>query len=196
MATKVTMNYALVEKQGNRCIIIFDISMVEFFTKSFPAFDIIPIESVGSGTIVTNEGHISTMSINPVGTFATKDQYHMISRIPEGMTIGDAYALIANDPRPVPTKDMSDRPGYVNRHKAGLPVEEKIIVVLHKEGNIEEQRICLWKPFDPRLYTPEDTPAEGYLGTAKVMDDSHKGIGFHAWSQNDSEFVFYREFYF
>jgi hypothetical protein len=32
---------------------------------------------------------------------------------------------------------------------------------------------------------------EGYLGTAKVIKGRYVGIGFHAWEQNNSEFIWY-----
>ena len=36
-------------------------------------------------------------------------------------------------------------------------------------------------------------PCEGYLGTAKVIEGRYTGIGFHAWEQNDSEFIFHKK---
>jgi len=32
---------------------------------------------------------------------------------------------------------------------------------------------------------------EGYLGTVKVIEGRYVGIGFHAWEQNNSEFIWY-----
>ena len=39
-----------------------------------------------------------------------------------------------------------------------------------------------------------DIPGVGYLGTARVISGKHKDIGFHAWEQNDYEFVYYSLF--
>lgn len=66
-----------------------------------------------------------------------------------------------------------------NRHLDGLPKETINIIILN--DNIE--LLCEWIPFIKN---------NGYLGTAKVIEGKYKGIGFHAWEQNDSEFTHYK----
>ena len=77
--------------------------------------------------------------------------------------------------------------GFVNRHTHGLP--DKITTLRIVDG--ENVYLCEWKPFDKNHYSKENMPAEGYLGTAEVIEGGFKGIGFHAWEQNNSEFVWY-----
>lgn len=49
-----------------------------------------------------------------------------------------------------------------------------------------------WVPFDRKQYTEINMPHEWYLGTAKAIEGMYTGVGFHAWNQNDSEFVYYK----
>lgn len=89
------MNYAIVEPQSNKAIAIVDAPLKEWFKQNFSVYDIIEVGSVGSTTFSTNEGSISTISIQPVGTHF-KDAFHMITRFPETITLEEAYKLIEN----------------------------------------------------------------------------------------------------
>lgn len=86
------------------------------------------------------------------------------------------------------------RPGYKNRHVDGLPDKPCYMQIIDSDGNIY---LCEWEPFDESKFKMENykpgkpTPGHGYLGTAKVIGGQHKGIGFHAWDQNDHEFIYY-----
>ncbi len=51
---------------------------------------------------------------------------------------------------------------------------------------------CDWNPYDEKKYDKGYKPGEGYLGTARITKGKLKGIGFHAWHQNNSEFIYYR----
>lgn len=54
--------------------------------------------------------------------------------------------------------------------------------------------LCEWLPFNCEPILGDDNiKSNGYLGTAKVIDDTFNGIGFHAWENNDSEFIYYTE---
>lgn len=89
------MNYAIVEKSSNRAIAIVDSKLVEWFVKNLPIFDHIEIGSIGSESFNTSEGVIRTISIQPVGTFSPKDSYHMISNMPNSLSLYEAYKLIS-----------------------------------------------------------------------------------------------------
>lgn len=88
------MNYAIIEKNSNRAIAIVDEPLAQWFTQNFQCYDQKEISSVGSTSFVTTEGNISTISIQPVGTSFLKEQYHMITRKPDTITLGEAYELI------------------------------------------------------------------------------------------------------
>jgi hypothetical protein len=84
---------------------------------------------------------------------------------------------------------LKQREGFTNRHTDGLPKENCLIKIIVKDVGKEFTHVCDWKPYDPSLHG--EKPAEGYLGTARVVTGRCKGIGFNAWEQNDSEFVWY-----
>jgi len=88
-------------------------------------------------------------------------------------------------------KNLQQRDGFVNRHTNSLPKEMCIMKVVTKDVDGEHIHLCEWKPFDKNQYMKIDLPCEGYLGTAKVIQGRYTGIGFHAWEQNNSEFVWY-----
>jgi len=50
--------------------------------------------------------------------------------------------------------------------------------------------LCRFEPFNPKRYTRQNMPSEGYLGTARTLDLAHN-IGFHVWRQSNQEFVYY-----
>ena len=89
-------------------------------------------------------------------------------------------------------RNTEQREGFVNRHTEGLPDKKCLIMVVTKGFSGEHISLCEWKPFDKSQYTETTIPAEGYLGTATTIDGEYKGIGFHAWEQNNSEFVWYK----
>lgn len=88
------MNYAIVEKNSNRAIAVVDDALCVWFAQNFPVYDQKKINSVGSCSFVTTKGNISTISIQPVGTSFSKEQYHMITRKPDDISLGEAYELI------------------------------------------------------------------------------------------------------
>jgi hypothetical protein len=88
-------------------------------------------------------------------------------------------------------KNLEQREGFVNRHTNGLPKEKCAMKVITKDVDGEHIYLCEWKPFDKNQYSKENMPDDGYLGTVKVIQGRYTGIGFHAWEQNNSEFVWY-----
>ena len=90
------MNYAIVDKNTNRLIAIVDELLRGYFVDKFPAFDVIEISSVGNSTLITEKGTISTISVQPNGTYFSKDCYHMITSYPtnEMSDNNEAYELI------------------------------------------------------------------------------------------------------
>jgi hypothetical protein len=88
-------------------------------------------------------------------------------------------------------KNLEEREGFINRHTNGLPKEKCVMRVVVKDVDREYIHLCQWEPFDKSKHTKNNMPSEGYLGTVKVIEGKYTGIGFHAWEQNNSEFVFY-----
>ena len=89
-------------------------------------------------------------------------------------------------------KNFDEKKGFKNRHSNKLPSEKKIIEILIDN----EIKLCWWCPFDKNDYDKDNMPSKGYLGTARVINDQkslYKSIGYHAWEQNDYEFIYYRE---
>lgn len=82
---------------------------------------------------------------------------------------------------------------FKNRHEVGMPTTECTIEIIYDDFDGRHFHTCTWTPFNPGEYTDDDMPVPGYLGTANVMTGSYTGIGFHAWEQNDSEFIWYKE---
>lgn len=80
---------------------------------------------------------------------------------------------------------------YKNRLTDGLPDQPCDIRIIKTDVDGDHTYLCRWQPFDPTKYTESTMPAQGYLGTAKVISGPHKGIGFHAWAQNHYEFIYY-----
>jgi len=78
---------------------------------------------------------------------------------------------------------------WLNRKETPLPKESCVIWAKFENGHIH---LCRWFPFDVNNYYPDTMPGEGYLGTARVIDGRFTGIGFHAWTQNNSEFIEYK----
>ena len=88
------MNFAVVDKNSNKVVAIINKDFKAYFEVYFPIFDLVEIDSVGSTTFSTEEGSISTISVRPIGGHLSSDDYHMISRIPEGVSIKEAYESI------------------------------------------------------------------------------------------------------
>jgi hypothetical protein len=88
-------------------------------------------------------------------------------------------------------KNLEQREGFVNRNTNGLPDKTTTMRVVTKDVDGEHIYLCEWKPFDKSQYSKENMRGDGYLGTVKVIEGRYTGIGFHAWEQNNSEFVWY-----
>jgi hypothetical protein len=88
-------------------------------------------------------------------------------------------------------KNLEQREGFVNRHTNKLPDKITTMRVVTKDVDGEHIYLCEWKPFDKSQYLKENMSADGYLGTLKVIEGRYTGIGFHAWEQNNSEFIWY-----
>ncbi len=91
------MNYAIKET-NNRMSAIVDGAWKQFLLGSIgtnlKSSDFIPVESIGSTTFVCDEGSITTISAQPIGTSMSKDQLHLITRKPDSMSLGEAYKVI------------------------------------------------------------------------------------------------------
>lgn len=88
-------------------------------------------------------------------------------------------------------KNLLQRDGFINRHREGMPEEKCSIKILVDEQGKEVSYSCQWFPFVRADYSEDDMPPNGYLGTAKVTAGKYSGIAFHAWSENNSEFIWY-----
>jgi len=88
-------------------------------------------------------------------------------------------------------KNLEKRDGFKNRHIDGLPTKKVNMKVVTNDVDGEHIMLCQWKPFNREEYSASNMPADGYLGTVKVIEEQFNGIGFHAWEQNNSEFVYY-----
>lgn len=89
-------------------------------------------------------------------------------------------------------KNTQRRRGWKNRHTDGLPAEECEIAILVQSIDGEVRYLCAWHPYQRSNYPDDAQPADGYLGTAEVILGKYVGIGFHAWLQNNYEFIYYK----
>lgn len=94
-------------------------------------------------------------------------------------------------------KNLEEREGFKNRHINGLPDKVCTIKIIKQEVDSdrragEHEYVCQWKPYNPDNYNEHIMPSKGYLGTAKVIEGISTGIGFHAWNQNDHEFIYWK----
>jgi hypothetical protein len=87
-------------------------------------------------------------------------------------------------------KNTEQLQGFLNRHEVGMPTEKCRISVVTKASGFEPVELCDWEPFDESEHTKKDMPASGYLGTAYTVNGQFR-LGFHAWEQNNSEFIYY-----
>ena len=88
-------------------------------------------------------------------------------------------------------KNLEQKEGFSNRHTDGLPNKITTMRVVQKDADGEHIHLCEWHPIDRNQYSRNTMPSEGYLGCAIVIEGKYKGIGFNAWQQNNSEFVWY-----
>ena len=82
---------------------------------------------------------------------------------------------------------------WLNRHETSLP-DEVCVIQIKLQGDPKihgypEVLTGFWIPRDPEEYREGALPHGGFLGTFR---DNLTKLGFHAWQQNDSEFVEYR----
>jgi hypothetical protein len=80
--------------------------------------------------------------------------------------------------------------GFINRHLVGVPEQICDIVINYIDTDGEHKVLCKWFPFNTKEYTANNKPGVGYLGTALRIAEPQ--IGFHAWEQNNSEFIYYK----
>lgn len=71
---------------------------------------------------------------------------------------------------------------FKNRKIHGLPKSECVIKIIVNNSEGEQTHLCKWNPI---------TNEHGLLGTATTIDRK-TNIGFNAWEQNDSEFIYYK----
>mgnify|MGYP003404216569 FL=1 len=88
-------------------------------------------------------------------------------------------------------KNLKQKKGFINRHTNRLPEHKCTIRIVTKDIDGEHIFSCEWSPFNKSEYSKENMPSKGYLGSARVIEGEFKGIGFNAWEQNNSEFVYY-----
>ena len=87
------------------------------------------------------------------------------------------------------SKTLLFKADYLDRRKSGLPIDKcRIEIIVTSKVAGDEVFNCMWIPYDEKLNRPQP----GYLGTAKITRGKFQGIGFHAWEQNESEFVYYK----
>ena len=86
---------------------------------------------------------------------------------------------------------LDKKEGFLNRHEKAMPKKNTVVKIVTKDIDGEHIYTCEWRPFNKVNYLVENMPSKGYLGTAKVIEGEFSGIGFHAWKQNNSEFVLY-----
>jgi len=85
-------------------------------------------------------------------------------------------------------KNLIKLDGFKNRHIDGLP-KEKVNIIIFKYN---KETLCEWRLFDKTKYSENNISFEGFLGTAVIIYDEGFGGGFHAWTQNNSGFVYYK----
>lgn len=88
-------------------------------------------------------------------------------------------------------KNLTPREGWKNRNVDPLPTEISKIKIIVMDVDGEHIHLCKWEPFDKSQYIGRQMPGTGYLGTARTIDRKIN-IGFHAWDQNNSEFIYYQ----
>lgn len=89
-------------------------------------------------------------------------------------------------------ENNTDKNGYFNRKHIKLPNEKMIIDIIVSDIDGEKFHKCEWIPFKKEDYNENNQPTQGFLGTAVIIEGKHAGNGYHAWDQNDSEFIYYK----
>lgn len=83
--------------------------------------------------------------------------------------------------------------GFLDRRVDRLPDYECEIFIVNFSLYEESILKCKWIPYKKEYFNGNLLqPIDGYLGTAKKLEEPYKGIGFHAFIENDSEFVYYK----
>jgi uncharacterized phage protein (TIGR01671 family) len=88
-------------------------------------------------------------------------------------------------------KNLEQKEGFFNRHINPLPKHKAVIKIITKGHNGQFNFVCNWKPFE-EIKSEGLSIKTGYLGTATpnlIQDGEY--FCFHAWEQNDEEFVYY-----
>lgn len=90
-------------------------------------------------------------------------------------------------------KNLDEREGFLNRHINPLPTDRICwIRFINKDSDGEHIYIGKWYPKLADNYTENNQPAEGYLGHVTIVGPVFGStIGFNAWEQNNSEFIYY-----
>lgn len=88
--------------------------------------------------------------------------------------------------------NLEERTGFINRHIHRLPKEIVTMRIVTNDISGEHIDLCEWFPFNNKSKYLENISEKGFLGTARIIEGKSKGIGFHAYKQNDSEFVYYQ----
>lgn len=65
---------------------------------------------------------------------------------------------------------------------------EIVVTELGKDRKVKVE----WHPFEKANYNEGKMPSTGYLGTAYETTERGIKIGYHAWRQNDSEFIYFK----
>ena len=87
---------------------------------------------------------------------------------------------------------------YNDRRIIPLPLENcrlRIVIKDWKDNKQEYMEIVgNWEPYNGKYSTKiNDTlPNKGYLGTLYHLTENNIKIGYNAWQQNSSEFIFYK----
>jgi len=91
-------------------------------------------------------------------------------------------------------RNLNARKDYKNRHLDGLPVDKAIVRIIRKDAGEDVERVllCQWHSYKKEDYVKGFQPHEGYLGTMRIVEEDYNGVGFNAWEQNNSEFIYYK----
>ncbi|MCQ4139207.1 hypothetical protein [Chryseobacterium sp. EO14] len=87
-------------------------------------------------------------------------------------------------------KNHIEKEGFINRKENGLPDKKTKMEIIVSGKNGDEVFRCKWTPAE--ISVNPNKKHEGYLGSAEIMTGKYEGIQFHAWEQNDSEFIYYK----
>ena len=142
-----------------------------------------PDASWSSGPIVRKGYDMASSNAHVVDNHGTLQFWIGGYERKDGFRRGESLFIDRNYADRIPDRGTEDGE-YTNRKTSPLPNKDCIIRLKRDD----EVHVCKWIPFNPDNYT---MPSEGYLGTAGVIEGKWEGIGFHAWDQNESEFIYY-----